>query len=77
MKTVTHVIHTPFIRLDSFLKLNGLTLSGGQAKTLIQEGRVLVNDECCTQRGKKLRPGDLVRLSDDSTAYMVGEQEQN
>ena len=34
--------------------------AGGEAKLLIQEGQVLVNGEVCTQRGKKLRPGDDV-----------------
>ena len=34
--------------------------TGGEAKLLIQEGQVLVNGEVCTQRGKKIRPGDDV-----------------
>ena len=34
------------------------------AKSIIQEGNVLVNGEVCTMRGKKLRPGDLVALED-------------
>jgi len=33
-------IYTPFIRLDSFLKLAGLVSTGGQAKILIAEGEV-------------------------------------
>ena len=37
-----------------------VTATGGEAKLLIQEGQVLVNGEVCTQRGKKLRPGDDV-----------------
>ena len=55
-------ITTVFIRLDAALKLSGLVDTGGQAKLLIQEGRVLVNGEVCTQRGRKLRPGDRVSL---------------
>ena len=55
-------ITTEFIRLDAALKLSGLVDTGGQAKLLIQEGRVLVNGEVCPQRGKKLRPGDIVAL---------------
>ncbi len=51
-------ITTEYIRLDSFLKLTGLVDTGGQAKYLIQEGKVQVNGETCTMRGKKLRPGD-------------------
>ena len=57
-------ITTEFIRLDAALKLSGLVDTGGQAKLLIQEGRVLVNGEVCPQRGKKLRPGDTVALGE-------------
>ena len=59
-------IHTEFIRLDTLLKLSGITLTGGQAKELIQAGKVTVNDEICTQRGKKLRPGDKVTLAGET-----------
>ena len=60
----TIAIHTETIRLDAFLKLTGLVDTGGQAKLLIQEGRVLGNGEACPQRGKKLRPGDTVALGE-------------
>ena len=53
-------IHTEFIKLDSFLKFAGLTDTGGQAKELVLEGKVKVNGEVCTMRGKKIRPGDTV-----------------
>jgi ribosome-associated protein len=62
-------IHTPFIKLDSFLKLSGETQTGGQAKELIAAGLVRVNGEVCTMRGKKLRPGD--RVSTDTRSYEV------
>ena len=51
-------IQEEFIRLDNLLKFGGITSTGGQAKFLIQGGSVLVNDEICTQRGKKMRNGD-------------------
>ncbi|MGN1015380.1 MAG: RNA-binding S4 domain-containing protein [Faecousia sp.] len=51
-------ITTEFIKLQDAMKLANLVESGGEAKLLIQEGEVLVNGEVCTQRGKKLRPGD-------------------
>ena len=60
----TIAIRRETIRLDAFLKLTGLVDTGGQAKLLIQEGRVLVNGEVCPQRGKKLRPGDTVALGE-------------
>ena len=53
-------ITTEYIKLDAFLKFANLTASGGEGKVLIAEGAVRVNDEVCTMRGKKLRPGDRV-----------------
>lgn len=53
-------ITTEFIKLEAFLKLANLVGSGGEAKVLIQDGMVTVNGAVCTQRGKKLRPGDTV-----------------
>ena len=31
---------------------------------IVQEGDCLVNGETCTQRGKKIRPGDEVTVGD-------------
>jgi len=55
-------ITTEFIKLDSLLKLAGLVYTGGEAKILIQQGDVYLNGEVCTERGRKIRPGDKVRL---------------
>ncbi len=60
MKTVK--IETPFIKLDSLLKLADMVSSGGEAKTFIQNGWVKVNGEVCTMRGKKLYPGDKAEI---------------
>lgn len=60
METIT--ITTEFIKLQDLLKLAGLVYTGGEAKVLIQDGAVTVNGEICTQRGKKLRPGDVAAL---------------
>lgn len=62
MKSAEVPIQTEFIKLESLLKLAGITETGGEAKGLIQEGAVLVNGAVCTMRGKKLRPGDKVSL---------------
>lgn len=64
MNKHTITIDTEFIRLDALLKLGGAFETGGQAKVAIQSGQVLVNDEVCTQRGKKMRPGDAARFGD-------------
>ncbi|MCR5206894.1 MAG: RNA-binding S4 domain-containing protein [Eubacterium sp.] len=53
-------IKTEFIQLQAFLKFMGIAETGGQAKEFIQEGKVKVNKEVCTARGKKLRNGDIV-----------------
>ena len=53
-------ITTEYIKLQDLMKLADLVSTGGEAKLLIQEGKVLVNGEVCTQRGKKIRPGDDV-----------------
>lgn len=51
-----------WIRLDALLKFAGLVSTGGEAKIRIAQGEVWVNGTPCVQRGKKLRPGDRVRL---------------
>ena len=56
-------IDTPFIKLDSLLKLSGLCMTGGEAKIRIADGQVLVNGAVCTQRGRKIVPGDKVECS--------------
>ena len=49
-----------FIKLGQALKLAGIVGSGVEAKSMIEEGLVLVNGELETRRGKKLRDGDEV-----------------
>ena len=50
------------IRLGQFLKLADLVDSGSDAKALIASGRVRVNDEVETRRGRQLVPGDVVTI---------------
>ena len=63
MEKASVSITTEYIKLDALLKLADAVSSGGEAQILIQEGEVAVNGETCTQRGKKLRPGDVAVLS--------------
>lgn len=53
-------ITTEFIKLQDLLKFASLVSTGGEAKIVITEGEVTVNGEVCTQRGRKIRPGDAV-----------------
>jgi ribosome-associated protein len=57
-------ISTEFIKLDAFLKWAAIVSSGSEAKLYIQDGLVKVNNEICTQRGKKLKVGDIVSFED-------------
>ena len=59
-------IHTEFIKLQDLLKFAGLVETGGEAKERIQAGEARVNGEICLQRGKKLRPGDLVDFAGET-----------
>ena len=63
-------ITTEYIKLQDLLKFAGAVETGGDAKLIIQEGRVQVNGEVCTMRGKKLRPGDRAVI-DDETELVV------
>ena len=54
----TLTITTPCIKLDAALKFSGIAQTGGHAKLLIEEGRIRVNGEPCSVRGKKLYAGD-------------------
>ena len=65
METHEIKIHTEYITLQALLKYAGAVETGGDAKLIIQEGRVLVNGEVCTMRGKKLRPGDRCILDNE------------
>ncbi|MBQ8395987.1 MAG: RNA-binding S4 domain-containing protein [Oscillospiraceae bacterium] len=57
-------IRDEFIKLDSLLKFAGFAETGGMAKDLIQMGKVKVNGEVCTMRGKKIRSGDKVTFDE-------------
>ena len=51
-------IYTEFIKLQDAMKFANVVVTGGEAKQEILDGRVKVNGEVCTMRGKKLYPGD-------------------
>ena len=56
----TIIITTEFIKLQDLLKYASLVSTGGEAKISIELGEVTLNGETCLQRGKKIRPGDVV-----------------
>ncbi|MDE6519424.1 MAG: RNA-binding S4 domain-containing protein [Ruminococcus sp.] len=64
-------INTEFIKLDALLKFASLVGSGGEAKVLIQDGKVLVNGEICTMRGKKIHSGDTVAIIGEDEVKVI------
>jgi len=65
------------MKLDQFLKFQGLTLTGGQAKSLIQAGLVAVNGETETRRGRQLQPGDIVSVEGESFDVQLESTDEN
>ncbi|GAB6085952.1 RNA-binding S4 domain-containing protein [Alkaliphilus crotonatoxidans] len=57
-------IEEEFIKLDQLLKFSDVVGSGGEAKLRILNGEVKVNGITISQRGKKIRPGDVVQIND-------------
>ncbi len=71
MKVINDKIETEFIKLESLLKYTGTTQTGGESKILIQGGFVFLNGDVCTERGKKVRPGDTVIIPERKTEIHV------
>lgn len=61
------------IRLGQFLKLANLVESGAEAKPLIASGRVQVNGQVETRRGRQLAQGDVVTLAGQSARVASGD----
>jgi ribosome-associated protein len=49
-----------YIELNTFLKINNIASTGGQAKTIIRNGEILLNGNVETRNKKKLYTGDTV-----------------
>lgn len=65
MKNIEKVkISTEFIKLDQFLKWLAVVDSGSDAKQVILDGKVKVNDEVETRRGRKIYPKFKVEIFD-------------
>ncbi len=71
MKSVEIKITTEYIKLDSLLKFSGLAETGSDAKEIIKDGRIMVGDEVCLMRGKKIRSGDKVYVPEIDTELVI------
>jgi len=57
------------MQLDQFLKFQGLVGTGGEAKLLIQQGLVQVNDEIEKRRSRQLQKGDKINPASEQFIY--------
>lgn len=58
-----------YIMLKDFLKVKSVINSGGEAKYFLTSNEVLVNGEKENRRGRKLYPGDIVKIG--KTEYKI------
>ena len=69
------IIKDEFIKLGQAMKLAGAVGSGLDAKVLIQDGEVTVNDEVELRRGRKLYRDDI--FSYEGKEYIIKNQIYN
>ncbi len=53
------------VELYKLLKFEGMVSSGGEAKSVISDGQVLVNAEIETRKRKKIVSGDIVEFGNE------------
>ncbi len=56
------IINTDYIKLNAFLKYADIISVGSDAKTMIQQQKIKVNNQIVSERGKKLRQSDVVEV---------------
>lgn len=69
------VIKESPITLGQFLKFADFASSGGEARALLEDGLVCVNDEVEVRRGRKLYSGDVVSVGDERAVVVTGYDE--
>ena len=58
-------VRTEFIDLLQLLKATGYAATGGEAKMMVEDGLISVNNELELRKRRKLRPGDEVQISNE------------
>ena len=53
------------VELYKILKFEGMVSSGGEAKSVIEKGLVLVNGEVETRKRKKIVSGDIIEFGEE------------
>ena len=62
-------ITSEYITLGQFIKYVGIISNGAEAKAYLAYNDAYVNDELDTRRGRKIYPGDVVKV--DNKVYRV------
>ena len=60
------------VELYKILKFEGIVESGGEAKAVINDGLVLVNDKVETRKRRKIVSGDIVEFMNEKLNISLG-----
>lgn len=58
---------TEYIKLSQIIKLSKIVGQGSDAKMLILDGMVKVNEEICYQKGRKIKNNDIISIEEYGT----------
>lgn len=64
------ITHEP-VELYKILKFEGMASSGGEAKVVIGDGQVLVNEIVETRKRRKMRAGDVITFRDETIKLIL------
>ena len=59
------------VELYKILKFEGMSSSGGEAKSVIAEGRVIVNGKVETRKRRKIVSGDIIEFAEEKIAIKL------
>ncbi len=59
------------VELYKLLKFEGMTSSGGEAKSVIAAGEVLVNGVVETRKRKKIVSGDIIKFGEEEVCAQL------
>ncbi len=71
MKQLNITIKDDYINLDNLLKYSGIVSTGGEAKIIIKQEMVSLNQEICRERKKKVRKNDIVTVDLEDEKYQI------
>ena len=66
------LITTEPVELYKILKFEGVVSSGAEAKLIIADGQVLVNNEIETRKRRKIVSGDIIEYDDAKMQIQLG-----